>query len=184
MWSTIQSGFSDGSEVKNPLANAGDGGLILCWGDPPKKEMATCSGIIAWRIPWTEEPGGLQSMRLPRVGHGWARGITAFTCVTSADAAVPSLWGLEEQPWTAECSAVDSQTSVCSQEARVLLPLFITHSGKSLCLLPLPQRLPASQETATDQRGFCSWLSWKFASNKSNKHSQDNPRQVTLASAC
>ena len=33
------------------------------------KEMATHSGILAWRIPWTEEPGGLQSMGLQKVGH-------------------------------------------------------------------------------------------------------------------
>ena len=37
--------------------------------DPLEKEMATHSSILAWRIPWTEEPGRLQSMGLPRVGH-------------------------------------------------------------------------------------------------------------------
>ena len=37
--------------------------------DPLEKEMATHSSILAWRIPWTEEPGRLQSMRLQRVGH-------------------------------------------------------------------------------------------------------------------
>ena len=37
--------------------------------DPPEKEMATRSSILAWRIPWTEEPGGLQSIGLQRVGH-------------------------------------------------------------------------------------------------------------------
>jgi len=37
--------------------------------DPLEKEMATHSGIFAWRTPWTKEPGGLQSMRLQRVGH-------------------------------------------------------------------------------------------------------------------
>ena len=36
----------------------------LGWEDPLEKEMATHSSILAWRIPWTEEPGGLQSMRL------------------------------------------------------------------------------------------------------------------------
>ena len=34
--------------------------------------MATHSSILAWRIPWTEEPGGLQSMESQRVGHDWA----------------------------------------------------------------------------------------------------------------
>ena len=39
--------------------------------DPLEKEMATYSNILAWKIPWTEEPGGLQSMRLQRVRHNW-----------------------------------------------------------------------------------------------------------------
>ena len=43
--------------------------------DPLEKEMATHSNILAWRIPWTKEPGGLQSMRLQRVGHVWATNI-------------------------------------------------------------------------------------------------------------
>ena len=37
--------------------------------DPLEKEMATHSSILAWKIPWTEEPGRLQSMGLQRVGH-------------------------------------------------------------------------------------------------------------------
>ena len=37
--------------------------------DPLEKEMTTHSTILAWRIPWTEEPGGLQSMGSQRVGH-------------------------------------------------------------------------------------------------------------------
>ena len=42
---------------------------FLGWKDPLEKEMATHSSILAWEIPWTEEPGGLQSMGLQRVGH-------------------------------------------------------------------------------------------------------------------
>ena len=41
----------------------------LGWEDPLEEGMATHSSILAWRIPWTEEPGGLQSMGLQRVGH-------------------------------------------------------------------------------------------------------------------
>ena len=40
--------------------------------DPLEKEMATHSSILAWKIPWMEEPGGLQSMGLQKVGHDWA----------------------------------------------------------------------------------------------------------------
>ena len=42
---------------------------FLGWKDPLEKEIATHSSILAWRIPWTEEPGGLQSMGLQRIGH-------------------------------------------------------------------------------------------------------------------
>ena len=37
--------------------------------DPLEKEMATCSSTLAWKIPWMEKPGGLQSMGSQRVGH-------------------------------------------------------------------------------------------------------------------
>ena len=58
--------------VKNPPANAGDirdAGLSLGWEDPLEKDMVTHSSILAWRIPRTEKPGGLQSMLLQRVRH-------------------------------------------------------------------------------------------------------------------
>ena len=45
---------------------------FLGWEDALKKEMASHSNILAWRIPWTEEPGRLQSMGWQRVGHEWA----------------------------------------------------------------------------------------------------------------
>ena len=43
----------------------------LSWEEPLKEEMATCSSILGWKIPWTEEPGRLQSMGSQRVGHNW-----------------------------------------------------------------------------------------------------------------
>ena len=46
----------------------------LGWEDPLEKEIATHSSILAWRIPWTEEPGGLQIMQ--RVGHDWATSLS------------------------------------------------------------------------------------------------------------
>ena len=48
------------------------------WEDPLEKEMATHSSILAWRIPWTEEPGGPQSMGSQRVGHGWVTSTFTF----------------------------------------------------------------------------------------------------------
>ena len=66
--------------VKNPPANAGDAGFSLGGEDPLEKEMATLysipekamaphSSTLAWKIPWTEEPGRLRSMGSQRVGH-------------------------------------------------------------------------------------------------------------------
>ena len=58
--------------VKNLPANAGDVrdvGSIPGSEDPLEEGMATHSSILVWRIPWTEEPGGLWSMGLQRVGH-------------------------------------------------------------------------------------------------------------------
>ena len=54
--------------VKNSPVDAGDIGLSLGWEDPLEEEMAAHSSILAWGIPWTEEPGRLQSMGSQRVG--------------------------------------------------------------------------------------------------------------------
>ena len=56
-------GLPRGSGVKNPPASAGDTGSIPGLEDPLEKEMATHSSILPWNIPWTEEIGGLRSIR-------------------------------------------------------------------------------------------------------------------------
>ena len=55
--------------VKESACNAGDWVQSLGQEDPLEKEMATHSSILAWKIPWTEEPDNLQSMGLQRAGH-------------------------------------------------------------------------------------------------------------------
>ena len=67
-------GFGFGSElgaqtVKNLPVMQDTRVRSLNWEDPLEEGMATHSSILAWRISWTEEPGGLQSMGLQRVGH-------------------------------------------------------------------------------------------------------------------
>ena len=52
-------GFPGGSVVKNPPADTGDACLMTESGRSLEKEIATYSSILAWEIPWTEEPGGL-----------------------------------------------------------------------------------------------------------------------------
>ena len=61
--------FPAGSDGKGSASNAGDPGSIPESRKSLEKGMATHSSILAWRIPWTEEPGRLQSIRLQRVRH-------------------------------------------------------------------------------------------------------------------
>ena len=61
--------FPGGSDGKEPACNAGDPGSSSGSGRSLEKGMATHSSVLAWEIPWTEEPGGLQSMESERVGH-------------------------------------------------------------------------------------------------------------------
>ena len=56
--------FPGGSDGEESPCNAGDPGLILGREDPLEEGMATHSNILAWRIPWTEEPGGLLVHRI------------------------------------------------------------------------------------------------------------------------
>ena len=65
-------GFPDGPAVKNLPALGGTWVQFLGREDPLEEGMATHSSILAWRIPWMEELGGLQSMELQRVRHDWA----------------------------------------------------------------------------------------------------------------
>ena len=61
--------FSGGSDGKASAYNAGDPGSSLGGKDPLEKEMAIYFSTIAWKIPWAEEPGRLQSMGSQRVRH-------------------------------------------------------------------------------------------------------------------
>ena len=63
--------FPGGSAVKRLPAMREAGVWSLGWEDPLEKERATHSSTLAWKIPWTEEPGRLQSMGSQRVKHDW-----------------------------------------------------------------------------------------------------------------
>ena len=60
--------FPGGSDGKESACNAVDS-QSLDWEDPLEEEIATHSSILVWKIQWTEDPGGLQSMGSQRVGH-------------------------------------------------------------------------------------------------------------------
>ena len=61
LWHKAKKNFPGGSDGKASVYNVGDLGSILGLGRPLEKGKATYSSILAWRIPWTEELGGLQS---------------------------------------------------------------------------------------------------------------------------
>ena len=65
--------FPGGSDGKESAYNVGDLGSIPGLEDSLEEGMAIHSSILAWRTPWTEEPGRLQSMGSHRVEHNWAR---------------------------------------------------------------------------------------------------------------
>ena len=66
-------GFPGGASVKEPTWQyRRREGWSLGWEDPLEEGMASHSSILVWRIPWTEEPGGLQSMGSQGVGHDWS----------------------------------------------------------------------------------------------------------------
>ena len=64
-----QEAFLGGSHGKESACNVGDPVQSLGGEDPVEKGQATHSSILAWKISWTEEPGGLQSMGSQRVRH-------------------------------------------------------------------------------------------------------------------
>ena len=61
--------FPGGSDSKEPASSEETRVRSLHWEEPLEEEMATHSSILAWRIPWTEEPDGLQSLESKRVRH-------------------------------------------------------------------------------------------------------------------
>ena len=99
-WLILIKGFSGGL-VKNLPATQETQIRSLGQKDP-KKEMATHSNILAWRTPWTEEPGGLQSVASQRVRQNWE---TEHACMHSLSKENLALFQLPQQiklaqPWT------------------------------------------------------------------------------------
>ena len=70
-WAPLIGNLPGGSDGKESACNTGDPSLIPGLGRSPGEGMATHSSTVAWRIPWTEEPGGLQSLEFQRVRHDW-----------------------------------------------------------------------------------------------------------------
>ena len=125
--------------LKNPTANAGeirDSGLILDQEDPLEEGWATYSSILAWRIPWTEETGGLWSI-FCRVRHKWSD----FSSVQSLSSVQ-----LFVTPWTAACRASMSITNSWSLLRLMSIKSVMSSNHLILCLplLLLPSIFPST----------------------------------------
>ena len=77
----IVTGFPSGSTVKNLPVVQETRVWSLGREDPLEEGMATHSSVLAWRIPWTEEPGRLQSTGSQRVGHDWSDLAGTHACI-------------------------------------------------------------------------------------------------------
>ena len=82
----------------------------LGWEDPLEKEMAIHSSTIAWKIPWTEDPGRLQSMGSQRVGHDWATSLSLSPALQRPG---------RHKTW---CLSVDSQRNISEQNWERMWP--------------------------------------------------------------
>ena len=108
--------------------------LSLGWEDPLEMGMATLSSILAWRIPWTEDSGGLQSRGSQRVGHNWATNtsLRAAFCLHLTTVKCLSLLILQEIAWLfflygglTELLAGFSPLSMCNSH---IISISIQHS--------------------------------------------------------
>ena len=94
--------------IKNPHAMRETWVQSPGWEDPMEKWKATHSSILAWRIPWTEEPGRLQPMGSQRVGHNWATSLLLDAMTNSTDISLSKLQEMvnNREAWHAAVHAV------------------------------------------------------------------------------
>ena len=166
--------------VKNPLAMQETQVQSLDWEDPLKKGMAPHSSILAWEIPRTEEPGGLQSTGSPRVRQDWVTN-TFFSSLlpTPKWAGITEKWKcspwreLERKQAGHLRALLEGRCSLVPRNSRTqsLLPC-----GKHLQLRPHPGKRTLKQPFHNHNQGWCKqlvagcslqrgWRYWKFGHN-------------------
>ena len=145
--------------VKNPPVMQETWVQSLGWEDPLGEGMATHSSILAWRIPWREEPGGLQSIGLQRVEHHW---VTEYTdlCIKQPNSfeiltqITPWLW-----PHTTLVFVI--LTTIPSLEA---LPHFLCchRLGKSLTWVHINTSIPRTNNNSLGEAFHVFYASLEF----------------------
>ena len=158
--------------------------------------MATHSITLAWKIPWTEEPGRLQAMGSLRVGHDWATSLSLFTLMIGEGNGNPLQCSCLENPrdrgacWAAVYGVAQSWTQLkrLSSSSSMSTELVMPSNHLMLCrpLLLLPSIFPSirvfSKESVLHIRGprywtfSFSWMSygiWHFIWNMTKCHMED-----------
>ena len=103
----------------------------LGWKDPLEKEMANHSSILAWKIPWTEEPGGLQSMGSQRVRHDFATKPPTRCLTCSQGLGMPSK---ANQPFQTEgLSLVNNNRVKHGLDETVWFGFWLKHQNQNSC---------------------------------------------------
>ena len=110
--------------VKNPPAMWETWVRSLCWEDPLEEGMATHSSILAWRIPWTEEPGGVQSMGSQRVRHNRVTKHTNHDLLRDWDRKIQEL-SILSIPWRPSESSLTSASLSLSIHSLLSLGFFL-----------------------------------------------------------
>ena len=134
----------------------------LGWEDPLEHSMTTHSSILAWRIPWTEEPGGLQSIGWQRVRHDWSTLIMVSVCLPSM--ASRNTYGLTWVSLTLDVGylfmAAPAKRSRCSllwtRGISLPLPLLTLNVGVAPFSFPAPMQPPFLGHGVAPP-GCCPW---------------------------
>ena len=131
--------------VKNLPAMRETWDRSLGWKDPLEEGLATHSSILPWRIPWPEEPGGLQSMGLQKIGHSWATACWVILfCCCSVTKSCPTFCDLVD--CSTPCFLVLHYLTEFAQTCVCLLSQWC-HQTISSSVVPFsfcPQSFPAS----------------------------------------
>ena len=140
-----------------------------------EKEMATHSSVLAWRIPWTEKPGRLQSMGSHRVGHDWSdlAAAAAATCLNSVQSL--SRVQLFATPWIAALQAFLSITNSLSLLKLMSIKSVMPSRHLILCrplllLPPIPPSFRVFSNESTLHMRWPKYWSFSFSVSPSNEH--------------